>query len=89
MYKSFITKYRINSHSLHVEPGRYFNIAREDRKCFTYNDNKLEDEYHFILECNKFSQFSIVQPFGIFGFNRNLSTLVGQSPYLHNKRINT
>ena len=31
----------------------YISIPREDRKCITCN--KIEDEYHFMIECNLYS----------------------------------
>ena len=31
LYKTCITRYRINSHVLNIESGRYFNIVRNER----------------------------------------------------------
>jgi hypothetical protein len=37
-----------------VETGRYYNIDRHARICNMCNNNDIEDEYHFILECSKY-----------------------------------
>jgi hypothetical protein len=46
------TRLRVSSHRLHIEAGRWTKLTRtpiSDRKCITCN--KVEDEYHFIIEC--------------------------------------
>jgi hypothetical protein len=46
------TRLRVSSHRLHIEAGRWTKPTRtpiSDRKCITCN--KVEDEYHFIIEC--------------------------------------
>ena len=55
MYKPLITKYRICAHSLNIETGRFYNIPHNERFCYMCNNRKLEDEYHFILECEKYN----------------------------------
>lgn len=50
-FKRCITKYRLESHSLAVESGRYKNIARNERKCIFCNHNDIEDVFHFVLKC--------------------------------------
>ena len=45
-----ITKYRLSSHRLFIETGRYTNIPRENRICALCNYD-IEDEFHFILKC--------------------------------------
>ena len=52
--KKRIKHRRINSHSLNVETGRYFNISRNESVCNMCNKKVIEDEYHFILECDKY-----------------------------------
>jgi hypothetical protein len=37
LYKTCITRYRINSHVLNIESGRYFNIVRNERICTMCN----------------------------------------------------
>jgi hypothetical protein len=50
--RRLITKFRINSHSLEIEHGRYFSISADQRIC---NLCKLtvDDEIHVLLECRK------------------------------------
>ena len=61
-HKSALTKLRISAHRLHIETGRYkkydkvsktyINTPREERTCSSCT-NKIEDEYHFLLECSE------------------------------------
>ena len=55
IYKPFICKYRICAHNLNTETGRFYDIPRNERFCTMCNLNVCEDEYHFILECTKYS----------------------------------
>ena len=55
IYKTCITRYRIHSHVLNIESGRYFNIVRNERICTMCNIKAVEDEYHFILECDRYT----------------------------------
>ena len=55
LYKRCITRYIINSHVLNIESGRYFNIVRNERMCTMCSKKSVEDEYHFILECDRYS----------------------------------
>ena len=50
-YRISLTKFRLSSHDLEVEKGRFLNIDRENRKCKLCNTNKIENEYHFLLVC--------------------------------------
>ena len=52
--RRMFTKFRISNHKLEIEYGRYKNIPREERFCKSYNMNKVEDEYHFAFECQKY-----------------------------------
>ena len=51
IYKKCITQFRLGSHNLNIEQGRYRNEPRESRICTLCNCNDLEDEFHFILKC--------------------------------------
>ena len=50
--RRLITKFRISSHKLEIERGRYLNIPPNNRFCKLCKD-QVEDEIHFLLECNK------------------------------------
>ena len=44
----------VYKHNLNIETGRYYNIDRNERFCNMCNTQSIEDEYHFILECDKY-----------------------------------
>lgn len=49
----------MSSHRLEIESGRWtrqISKSLDDRKCSLCN--VLEDEFHFVLECNMFAEFS-------------------------------
>ena len=46
-YRISLTKFRLSSHCLAIEEGRYENIARENRICLNCNMNTVENEFHF------------------------------------------
>ena len=48
-YRKIICKMRISDHALLIERGRYTKIPRDLRLC--QSCNKIEDEFHFVLEC--------------------------------------
>ena len=50
-----IVRLLCSSHRLRIETGRWSRpvTPRNDRKCETCN--KLDDEYHFLLECNLYT----------------------------------
>ena len=45
------TKFTKSSHKLLIEYGRYQNIPHEERHCTMCQTKKVEDEFHFALEC--------------------------------------
>ena len=42
--KKQLSRFRVCSHSLEIETGRYHNIDRNDRKCKLCNQNTVESE---------------------------------------------
>ena len=50
-HRNALARLFVSSHTLRVETGRWARpvTPREERKC--YLCNKLEDEYHMVLEC--------------------------------------
>ena len=53
------TKFRTSSHDLALEHGRYTNLHRNERICNNCNTGAIENEYHFLLICPKFTELSI------------------------------
>ena len=50
-------KFKISNHKLMIEHGRYQidHLPRENRLCPLCNSNQVEDEIHFLFQCNKYS----------------------------------
>ena len=48
-YKVALTRFRLSSHDLRIERGRYENIARAERICKCCNMSMIENEYHFFM----------------------------------------
>lgn len=52
--KLSLSNYRLSSHSLSIEAGRFYNRYRNMRTCNVYYENLIEDAYHFIVACKKY-----------------------------------
>lgn len=50
-YKIALTQFRLSSHDLAIERGRYENLSRNERACKYCNSGLIENEYHFLLVC--------------------------------------
>ena len=50
-----LVKIRINNHELMIETGRYSQTPHNDRFCPVCNSGIIEDEFHFVLHCPKYS----------------------------------
>ena len=48
-------KIRINNHKLMIETGKYNQTPHNDRFCAVCNSGIIEDEFHFLLHCPKYS----------------------------------
>jgi len=46
-----LVKIRGGSNRLRIEQGRYVKEAVEDRVCLYCNNDEIEDEYHFMVDC--------------------------------------
>ena len=62
-----LTRFRISSHKLSIETGRYKGIPRHDRICTRCNENSVEDEVHFLCICQG------------MGIKRNSLNLIAQN----------
>ena len=55
-YRTALTRFRLSSHDLLIETGRYTNIERNNRICINCEMNMIENEYHFLLMCPKYRE---------------------------------
>ena len=49
--RKILTQFRISNHKLKIEYGRYQNIPRDERLCNNCNMQTVEDEFHFVFDC--------------------------------------
>ena len=54
-----LTRFRLFSHDLLIETGRHQNIPRANTICQHCNMNIIENEYHFLLVCQKYNRRQI------------------------------
>ena len=55
-----LAKFRVGSHDLEIERGRYAKVPANERfckLCLTLNENRIEDEYHVLLKCPFYEDF--------------------------------
>ena len=52
-----LCKFRTTNHKLPIETGRWNNIDRVNRICTKCDNITIGDEYHYIMECEHFSNF--------------------------------
>ena len=59
-----ISRFRLSSHSLSIETGRYHNIVQTNRLCPICHTD-IEDEFHFILKCPMYNDLRklYIKPF--------------------------
>ena len=49
-HRTALTRFRMSSHNLHIEEGRFTSTSREDRICSLCRKD-VEDETHFLIKC--------------------------------------
>ena len=50
-FRKSLSKFRCSNHSLRIESGRIDNIGYVNRICKMCTLDKVENEFHFLLEC--------------------------------------
>ena len=55
-YVKYLTMFRLSSHSLSIETGRYQGVLNVNRVCKFCKDD-IEDEFHFILKSPTYQNF--------------------------------
>ena len=53
-----VTEFRLSSHDLAIEKGRYTNVEIDSRYCEHCNQNVIENEYH-LLVCPKYRHLRV------------------------------
>ena len=54
-YRNVISKLRLSAHNLAIERGRHQNVEHRLRKCIYCDVNEIEDEFHFVIVCPKYT----------------------------------
>ena len=50
-YRRALSQFRMSTHNLQIEKGRYLGLPQAERLCKLCNMNDIENEYHFLLAC--------------------------------------
>ena len=58
--KFSLTQFRVSSHDLNLDVGRYTNTTRNQRLCTNCSMNILECEYHVLLVCPKYRDLRMI-----------------------------
>ena len=91
-----LVRFRISSHQLRIETGRYEKILRDERICYFCTGNKIEDENHFLLDCKAYSQIrdtffskleTKITDFKSLSHDTLISLLMNSSDYLLNCQL--
>lgn len=56
-----ICRFRVSSHNLEVETGRWIDTPRQERICRVCTEGQVEDEHHFIWQCQRYSAIRSAQ----------------------------
>jgi hypothetical protein len=54
-----LVKIRGGTNRLRIEQGRYEKEVAEDRLCLYCDNKQVEDEYHFMLDCNTYEDLRV------------------------------
>ena len=59
-YRRMLAKLRLSDHKLEIETGRHQrpNVDQDKRICRLCNTSEVENEIHFLMQCNLYKQFT-------------------------------
>ncbi|CAC5395572.1 unnamed protein product [Mytilus coruscus] len=57
--RSSLCKIRLSAHNLAIEKGRHLGLPTNEQVCNVCKSGEVEDESHFLLNCEKFSNYRI------------------------------
>ena len=55
--RSLISQLRLGVLPLRIETGRFVRLAEADRLCQVCSTDSVENEYHFLFECNEYTEY--------------------------------
>ncbi len=57
-YRHGLTRLRLSAHSLRIQTGKYGQnrIPRHERTCQYCTSGDIEDEYHFMIVCDRYTE---------------------------------
>ena len=73
--RAMLSKLRISAHKLAIEGGSYLNIPKHERICTACNSCEVEDEEHFLLNCNLYKPLRQVLCSKLVRFNHQCLNL--------------
>lgn len=94
-FKYALSRFRLSSHSLAVETGRYYDIPREERLCKLCSMQQVETEFHFLLVCpfytdirrkylsSYYCKWPTLTKFKSLMKGKNTRTVIGLSKYIY------
>ena len=53
--RTSLVKFRLSDHNLKIETGRHNRIPLNNRICDMCNQGRIEDEFHFLMECSSYT----------------------------------
>ncbi|CAM6105413.1 unnamed protein product [Calypogeia fissa] len=57
--RQMIARYRLSSHHLAVEEGRWKGVKRQDRVCTLCDSGSIENEYHVFITCRWYQELRV------------------------------
>ena len=82
-FRIAISKLRTSSHALAIERGRYTNPKTPVHERLCHSCKKIEDEYHFVMECKTNCDFRETFLNKLKERNRNFATLSQREQFVY------
>ena len=57
--RHIIARYRLSSHHLEVEEGRWKGVNRQDGVCTLCDSGSIENEYHIFIGCRWYQEIRV------------------------------
>ncbi len=79
-----LAQFRLGIMPLHIETSKFRNMKPEERLCFIFNTNVIEDEQHFAYVCNEYTQLREIMLSKVHNLEFNVMSNEEQLVYLTN-----